>query len=248
MRKILDSNLELFRKRIIKESKRDIELGFLLAEFDFELLLRRMVLHCAKCPTIVIRSLMKKCHGFDRYVDAWNKYVVPFSQGYPLMQDILGIPSKNQIKKGCIAKAFMKRHLLVHGVRTGIGVVNALAGLDVFLESAELLVRFAATHDVDLFTRISPRQYKCMFTSEIKGKNGEALSRECKHGVCGVCPFVGDGDLVSQIRSGIKEQRKARLSKKDVKVSANEIIELAKKYGLENSQQIKSVIDRLNDE
>ena len=244
MRKILESSLTTLRRRVLKEAKKDIELGFLLAEFDFEWLLRRMVLCFATCPTVVVRSLLKKCHGFDLYVDTWNKCVVPFRPNCPMLQDILKIPSKNQIKKGAIGKAFLKRHLLVHGVRTGIGTVSALVGLDVFLESAEQLVRFAEAQGVDLFKKMSPRHRKCLFCPVGKQKEREIQNAECIRGVLGVCPFVGNEKFASQIRRGIREQRKARLGK-GVKMSFAEVEAIAKKYRLETSEQVKQVVDRL---
>ena len=246
MRRILESSLVTLRKRVLKEAKKDMELGFLLAEFDFEWLLRRMILCFATCPTVVVRSLLKKCHGLDLYVDAWNKCVVPFRPKYPTLQDILKIPSKNQIKKGAIGKAFLKRHLLVHGVRTGIGTVSALVGLDVFLEAAELLVRFAEAHGIDLFKKMSSRR-KCLFCPVGKQKEREILNTECSRGVSGVCPFVGNEKMASQIRSGIREQRKVRLGN-GVKMSFAEVEAIAKKYRLETSKEVKQVVERLKND
>ena len=55
---------------------------------------------------------------------------------------------------------------------------------------------------------------------------------------------MGNEKLASQIRRGIREQRKARLGK-GVKMSFAEVEAIAKKYRLETSEQVKQVVDRL---
>ena len=245
MRKVLESNLDELRRRIVEVAKDDLELGFLHAEFDFEWMLRRMVLCFATCPTLVVRSILKDCYGLEAYLDAWGKCVVPFRSGMPWLGEVLGIASPKKVKASKVGRACRERHFLVHGVRNGMSIGKSLVGIDVFLDAMAKMVKFATDNDVDLFGRLSPRRIACTYcTNKDQQKKGDA-SGACLNAHGQLCPFRGDKKTSALIRNGVRRQRNIRKNP-EKGVPIEEVVRLAVKYGLDESAAVAQKISERN--
>lgn len=247
---VMDSSIEKRKAMILRQAKQDLEVGFLLAEFNLEWIMRRMILKFTKCPTLVVRAAMLSADGISNYCRIWELYVVPF--GYAKMHEILGIRKK--VAKSEMYEYVKKRHVLVHGARGGIGVVNALVGLKMMLDMAEKLMSYAQQEGVKLFEPLDPRvKCRCLHYSR-KRQRPTFESNGCPSGIYpdGNCRFAEHDMKKSKMRNDrslddkIAEIRKATRGKS---VSNRETLERIQKIafdlGLQDSDIVQTCIQTM---
>ena len=197
---ILESNEKKRREAILKVASRDLELGFLMSVFNLEWTIRRMILHFAKCPSIVIRSLLARSNGYPNYCYLWKICVHDFDKRLNELPNILGTNDN----KNDITEYIRCRHVLVHGARSGIGAATALCGIKKLLEAAEFLIRFARENGHELFKRVPPRQVRCGFTGAhhtplfVRGDT----CVNCPGKIVSTCPFVRQSVTTTRERGG----------------------------------------------
>lgn len=190
---ILGSSFEKRKASILKAASQDLEIGFLLAVFNFEWTLRRMILSFSKCPSIVIRALLAQSSGLWKYCHLWDICVHGFDSRFGKMREILagGFDSKSNLK--AISEYLRCRHVLVHGAKSGIGAATALCGIRKLLEVSENLARFSHDNGHELFEKIPSRQQvRCGFTGNRKTpvfEEGLACAT-CPGNIIVHCPFL----------------------------------------------------------
>lgn len=247
---ILKSNWTKRRTKILRVASKDVELGFLLTVFNFEWFLRRMILVFSKCPTIVIRARLAKCHGFWSYCEMWDECVCKFDGRICPMTEILGLPSKLQADQNIIKQYCDRRHVLVHGARGGIGFAAALCGISRLLKATEALIEFAQKHDKDLFHSLYSRQnVRCGFTSCRKTepfKNGQTEG-PCPAKIMVGCPMLSNNEARKAIFKNLRKSLQPVDELADVKGEAlvEKVRRVAEELGIANKPSIKKAIFNL---
>lgn len=253
---ILGSNEKKRRESILRVASRDLEIGFLLAVFNFEWTLRRMILCFSKCPSIVIRALLAKTSGFWKYCEVWDMCVHEFDNEIGTMTEILGIPPKAETKQNCITEFLDSRHVLVHGATSGIGAATALCGIKKLLGVSEGMASYSRKKGQDLFRMVNPRQQvRCGFIGNRgtrkfeKGQNCAA----CPGEIIGFCPFLNK----KENRRDIRDYLDARLSiiqeskrQKETKGQKGEALvlkiqEVANELGIAEKPSVKRAVREL---
>lgn len=246
---ILESNEKKRREAIVRAAARDFEVGFLLSVFNLEWTLRRMILVFAKCPSVVIRARLNECSGFWRYCQAWNDCVCKFDKQFGAMTEILGVPAYEESKENFITQYLERRHILVHGTKSGIGVATALCGISMLLKVSEKLVEFSFKHRRDLFGRLNPRQCVCcgftgyhtaLFRNDLKVAS-------CPARLADQCPLLGNKETRKAIwrnmRKAVQPVRELVNVKGEVLV--DKIYDAAKELGIEKKTSVKKAIRHL---
>lgn len=210
---VLGGSSKKRRQAIIRMAKHDLEMGFLLAEFNFEWTLRRCILALSKCPTVVIRERLSGCHGWDAYRDAWTDCVKRFSPAMKsiggLLEDVSNadVPIVNiqQLKE-----ALDGRHILAHGIKGGVSDRFAIVGSYLFLNAADRLQWYAQLHGKSVFGNRIYRAPKCVdygkcldcpyvLGENVDGGNRTIITTEvCSEKMVKKCPFVGERNSVSR--------------------------------------------------
>ena len=251
---ILKSDEKMRRADIIRAASKDPEVGFLLTVFNLEWTLRRMVLCFSKCPSVVVRSVLKGCNGFWGYCDTWKLCVCSFDTKMHTMPEILGVLPKTTSKENFITQYIDRRHVLVHGVKGGIGVPTALCGISALLKVSENLVSFARIHGVELFKRLNPRQnVRCGF---ILRHGIEPFKIEQRDGLCPAklrekCPMLASNDtrrnakklIFNNLRKTL--QPVAELANVKGESLVEKVRKVAAELGLVNKAAIKRAICKL---
>ncbi len=247
---ILKSNWTKRRAKILRVASKDVELGFLLTVFNFEWFLRRMILVFSKCPTIVIRARLAKCHGFWSYCEMWDECVCKFDGKICHMTEILGLPSKSQADQNVIEQYCDRRHVLVHGARGGIGFATALCGIARLLKASEALIEFAQKHDEDLFHSLYSRQnVRCGFTPR---RGIEPFKKGQTDGLCPTklmekCPMLSCKRARNVIFNNLRKESQPVDELANVKGDAlvEKVRKVAAELGLANKVAIKKAICNL---
>lgn len=249
---ILDSSIEKRKAMILRHAKQDLEIGFLLAEFNLEWIMRRMILKFTKCPTLVVRAALLCADGIPNYCRTWDLYVAPM--GYAKMHEILGV--KKKVAKSDLYEYVKKRHALVHGARGGVGVVNALIGLKMMLESAERLMIYAHEKEKMLFEVLDSRvRCPCLYYSR-KTQKKTIDGTRCPRGIYsdGKCLFAerdkkgfkkqkigGLKDKIAEIRSAARGKSVSNLE------TLEAIKRIACELGLQDCEVVRAAIQTMSE-
>lgn len=216
---VLNGSFKQRRRAILNYAKRDLEMGFLLAEFNFEWTLRRSILALSKCPTVVIRERLSRCHGWDAYKEAWLDCVGHFSSDVKPIGTLLEGDSIEDIPAVNIQHlkdALDGRHVLAHGVKGGVGDRFAVVGLSLFLNASDRLQRYAQERGERLFGRRIYRHPKCVdyekcvdcpyesFENSTCNNRLASTAEECSARLVRKCPFVNERLSVSRRRAVAK--------------------------------------------
>ena len=251
---ILKSDEKKRRADIIRAASKNPEVGFLLTVFNLEWTLRRMILCFSKCPSVVVRSVLKGCNGFWDYCDTWEFCVCSFDTKMQTMPEILGVQPKSTTKENFITQYIDRRHVLVHGVKGGVGVPTALCGISSLLKVSEKLVSFARIHGVELFKRLNPHQnVRCGF---VLRRGVEPFKFEQKDGLCPAklrekCPMfaynVRRRNAKEMIFNNLRKERWPIDELANVKGDAlvEKVRKVAAELGIANKVAIKSAICNL---
>ncbi len=247
---ILESNEKKRREAILKVASRDLELGFLYSVFNLEWTMRRMILCFSKCPSIVIRALLAQCSGFWRYCELWDKCVHDFDTKYETMAEILGVQPKGESRQNGITDYFDRRHVLVHGAKSGIGAATAICGIEKLLEASEKLVKFSRDHGYELFAKVKPRQnVRCGFTGNRKTPlfSGGQTQGACPGNFANICPLLADKATRGAIRKHLRKTLKPVQELADVKDEAliERVQAVAHTLGIEGACSVKKATREL---
>ena len=213
---VLNGSFKQRRRAILNQAKRDLEMGFLLAEFNFEWTLRRCILALSKCPTVVIRERLSRCHGWDAYKEAWQDCVRHFSSDVKPIGTLLegvSIEDIPAVNIQHLKDALDGRHVLAHGVKGGVSDRFAVVGLSLFLNASDRLQRYAHKRGERLFGRRIYRHPKCVDYDkcidcpyESVGNPAcnnrlDSAAEECSERLVEKCPFVNERLSVSRCRA-----------------------------------------------
>lgn len=245
---ILGSDIEKRRKDILKVAGKDLELGFLYAEFNFEWIVRRMILCFSRCPIVVIKAALRKASGYNDYERLWKLFVCSFDSSIPSIEKLLNNGDQNISEN--LKLYIVRRHVLVHGVKGGIGDATAICGISTFLKAAERLVGFAKDNKIELFKRLKPRSNRhCVF----ERRDGiEKLKNECNTNTCSTslieqCPVLNIKETAKAIRKHLREKSLpvAELSGLNQEDIIRKVQSVAEELGIADKTSVKKAIDKL---
>ena len=125
----------------------DIVVAVLLAAANFEWTVRRCIIAMSKRPNVEIRDILKEAMGFGSLAKYWQSEIAEV-HGQKISEVV---PSWDFLKDD----AFVLRNALIHGDHNMVGLDYGKQRVDVMLEGAAAVCRFAGAHGIDLYgTRI----------------------------------------------------------------------------------------------
>lgn len=241
---VVGSSFKNCKEIVLQVASNNLELGFLLAVFEFEWIIRRLILSKSKCPTLVVRTYMEACcSSLKHYGKAWNKFAM-YNDGMSL-RGVLGLPQKWD--ESDLEDFFKKRHVLVHGSKGGIGAHTALLGVDCMFKVLDKIEKYAKDRDLDLFAKLNPRQKRCRYVTR-KGCAPLDINESSCPGIKSfVCPLAR---VTLENRKRLKDQigtvqniRKTKgTGKTDVVAVVRQASEVAKRLGIEDSPAVCQMI------
>lgn len=130
----------------------DPMIAILLAAANFEWTVGRCIIFLSSSPNVEVREQLAKCHGLDKYKDLWKREVIGNDPSIP--------PLTQVVKKWAeFQKAFMLRHILIHG-RGTCSRDMALGPIELMLSAVDDLNAFASSRGKDLYGRVPVRRKK----------------------------------------------------------------------------------------
>ena len=121
----------------------EIVVAVLLAAANFEWTVRRCIIAMSKRPNVEIRNTLKDERGFGLLPKYWQSEIAE-AYGQKISEVV---PSWDFLQKD----AFGLRNALIHGDQNTVGLDYGKQRVDVMLEGAAAVVRFARAHGVDLY-------------------------------------------------------------------------------------------------
>ncbi len=241
---VVGSSFKNCKDIVLQVASSNLELGFLLAVFELEWILRRLILSKSKCPTLVVRTYMEECcSSLKHYGKAWNKFAMD-KDGMSL-REVLGLPQK--WGESDLENFFRNRHVLVHGSKGGIGAHTALLGVDCLFKVLDKIEKYAKDRNLDLFAKLNPRQKRCRYVTRKGCAPLDVNESSCPGIKSFVCPFA---EIALKNRKRLKGQigtvqniRKVKgTGKTDVVAVIKRCLDVAKRLGIEDSPAVCQMI------
>lgn len=163
------------KAKILSFAEQDCCVGVILATINVEWCLRRCIL--AMGSTSVSKLNKLNLSGLDKYKKCWKEEVQPnVNVSLAVLMDTHLTSAKSwkptKTLKTCngwpvLNYAFLLRHVLVHGAKGSASPEFAQQTIDLLLEAADVLVRFAESQGTSIFGKRICRR-KCFIPKVVK--------------------------------------------------------------------------------
>ena len=160
---------------ILSFAKQDCCVGVILATINMEWCLRRCILAMGSSPVSKLNKL--NLSGLNKYKKCWKDEVQPnVNISLAVLMDSHLTSTKawkpTKTLKTCngwsvLKYAFKLRHVLVHGAKGSASLEFAQQTIDLLIEAADVLVRFAESQGISIFGKRICRR-KCFIPKVVK--------------------------------------------------------------------------------
>lgn len=172
---LVNETWEERKKKILSFAEQDDCVGVILATINVEWCLRRCIL--AMGSTSVSKLNKLNLSGLDKYRKCWKEEVQPnvnISLAVLMDSHLTSVKAWMPTKtlKTCngwsvLNYAFQLRHVLVHGAKGSASPEFAQQTIDLLIEAADVLVRFAESQGTSIFGKRICRR-KCFIPKVVK--------------------------------------------------------------------------------